>query len=110
MKTLSLLAVLTLSLFAHGSLSFAQECDDDSLGRCAEVSLEKNGYVTSDCQKVKTIGQDLCAAASLKKNGYVVSDCFAPNVGGMCAEVSLEKLRIRHVGLFKAEVSGARPL
>ena len=40
---------------------------------CAEASIKKMGYVTSDCLKLDAGGR--CAVASLDKMGYITSDC-----------------------------------
>ena len=58
---------------------------------CAEISIEKLGYVSSDCSKIKNDAQDICAAASIEKSGYVYSDCLQLSSGGLCAEASIKK-------------------
>lgn len=59
---------------------------------CAEASIRKMGYVTSDCSKVANDAQDICAAKSIDKMGYVTSDCLKLDEGGRCAIASLDKM------------------
>ncbi len=58
---------------------------------CAEASIERSGYVYSDCFKIANDAQDICASASIIKSGYVYSDCFKLMSGGKCALASIER-------------------
>lgn len=78
---MKIIIMLPLLIFSLVSFSFAQQnsCEDESLGLCAEASIQKNGYVTNDCLRVQNAAQDRCAAASIQKNGYVTNDCLRLN-------------------------------
>lgn len=58
---------------------------------CAEASIEKIGYVLSDCKSVTNDAQDQCAGVSIQKSGYVFSECLKLDHGGRCAAASIEK-------------------
>jgi hypothetical protein len=88
LKTIFLAAVMTMC-FVGVKAEASRVCED--FQSCAEASIEKNGYVTSDCEKVKNDAQDQCAAYSIVKNGYVTSDCLTLDSGGRCAVASLKK-------------------
>ena len=64
---------------------------DSGYPSCSEASIQKNGYVTSDCTKVANDAQDICAGHSILKMGYVTSDCLKLVGGGRCSIVSMEK-------------------
>jgi hypothetical protein len=91
MKIVKLLVLGSLMTMAFGisTAEASRVCED--FQSCAEASIEKNGYVTSDCEKVKNDAQDQCAAYSIIKNGYVTSDCLTLDSGGRCAVASLKK-------------------
>lgn len=88
LKLIVVAAVLTVC-FGEERAEASRVCED--FQSCAEASIEKNGYVTSDCEKVKNDAQDQCAAYSIVKNGYVTSDCLTLDSGGRCAVVSMKK-------------------
>ena len=90
LKTIFLAALMTMCLVG-AKAEASRVCED--FQSCAEASIEKNGYVTSDCEKVKNDAQDQCAAYSIVKNGYVTSDCLkvANNRQDRCAAASIEK-------------------
>lgn len=91
MKRFNALVLGSLLTMAFGisTAEASRVCED--FQSCAEASIEKNGYVTSDCEKVKNDAQDQCAAYSIVKNGYVTSDCLSLDSGGRCAVASLKK-------------------
>lgn len=80
------LAMMTLTSVSHAS----RVCED--FQSCAEVSIEKVGYVTSDCARVQNDAQDRCASKSIQKVGYVTSDCLTLSEGGRCAVASIERM------------------
>jgi hypothetical protein len=74
------------------SLEFLNTSEHDCQTKtCAEASIEKSGYVYSDCLKVKNAAQDTCAATTIEKSGYVYSDCLKLEAGGACATISIQK-------------------
>lgn len=104
MKLLMSLALLiTCHIATAETLKITQDgqtysCTPDNGGgsdtgypSCAEVSLDKNGYVASDCSKVQNDAQDICAGHAILKNGYVASDCLKLVAGGRCAITSMDK-------------------
>jgi hypothetical protein len=76
-------------------ITYSCEPTDGSGGRgyasCAEASLKKNGYVSSDCKKIQNDAQDRCAGRSIELKGFVSSNCLTLDAGGRCAIASLNK-------------------
>lgn len=88
--TFSALLILATLLASQNSFASTRVCED--FQSCAEASLDKMGYITSDCTRVQNDAQDRCSAHSINKIGYVTGDCLKLDSGGRCAVASIEKM------------------